>query len=182
MSEVVRYRGRLREVENEAGLTVDELCKKICIQLGEELLPTFYSSYREQLADTYDYVAYKDRLYEIVEKQLLDPSDSRYVGVINEDSSIEFDVQYYTGGCNFDEALSNALESVYLDRPKNKAEYYKSKIEALILQAKEDGVTFTTEQIEYFNSIYLKVNDSDNHVETVRLCDFTEHNIVEIGK
>ena len=173
MSEVVRYRGKLREVENKTGLTVDELCKKICIQLGEELLPTFYSSYREQLADTYDYVTYKDRLYEIVEKQLLYPSDSRYDGIINEDGSIEFDVQYYNGGCNFDTALSNALDSLCLDRPKNKAEYYKSKIEELILQAREDGVTFTTEQIEYFNSVYLKVNDSENPVETVRLCDFT---------
>ena len=184
MSEMKAYRGKLVLVDKVGNETLEEQCKRL---LNVEKMEDYYISYAEQLCDTKPYVTYKDELYKILEKKELDPYDSRFNGSVNEDGSIDFDVNYYNGGCSLSDALYYVLKDVKSNsqheiKYKSKAKYYKSKMESLIEQAINDGVIFTTEQVAFFNSVYMNIHDEDNNKETVRLCELSKHTITKVGE
>ena len=113
MSEMVHYSGKLIEVERLENQSLEEQCKKIMQNEGN--LPRYYDSYEEWLicdgSDKEDYIIYNSRLYKANTKEI-DPYGDVFIATKNDDGSINFEVQYYNGGCGFSEAVKYALENL----------------------------------------------------------------------
>lgn len=108
MSEVVHYKGTLKEIKSNKGETLEELCKRM---MEGKTLPKYCDTYREYLEDVYylEMVIQEGRLYK-VEKEEVSLYGEIYESNENEDGDIEFEVKYYNGGCSFEEAIGTAIE------------------------------------------------------------------------
>lgn len=113
MSEVESKKGTLRKVEPIDGETLEDVCKRICLfecSIGEK--PDYFEGYTEYLrAELYRrYVIYEGAVYEVIEVSDLEESDI-FESKDNSDGTIGFLVQFYNGGCSFDEAIEYALKN-----------------------------------------------------------------------
>ena len=74
----------------------------------EALVYEFYEQY---------YISKDNIIYEIVEKKNIDESDI-FIAHFNSDDIIDFELQYYNGGCGFSEALDIAMNNLEKDIDK----------------------------------------------------------------
>lgn len=114
MSEVDWYVGKLVKVERLENELLENQCKRICEELNIRLDHLqYHDNYIELLLDEKynEYIVYDNTLYSI-SKQRKDEWDDIYEASQNEDGSISFNVKYYNGGCNLNEALNEALEKL----------------------------------------------------------------------
>lgn len=108
MSEVVYYKGVLKEVELLEGENLEEQCKRL---LEGKELPTYFDSYEEfLLEENYEAMVVHEGVLYRVEKEELDPESSVFNARRNEQGEIEFEVRYYNGGYSFDEAISRSIK------------------------------------------------------------------------
>lgn len=113
MSEVVRYKGILKEVKKVNDCSLEELCELIFREENpNEQLPSYCDNYQEWLEDEYYYKYYirDDKLY-LVEKEQVNFVDCFFEGN-KKDDGIEFHVMYYNGGCGFNEALDEVMDKI----------------------------------------------------------------------
>ena len=109
MSETEVWVGNLIPVETLG--TLEETCKKICDDNDWEF-DDYYDSWQEVLTDRGDekYCIIKSKVYK------LDVEYSTYEDIfkasLNPDGSYSIILKYYTGGCSFNEAATEALSSL----------------------------------------------------------------------
>lgn len=117
MSEMVRYTGTLIPVEKLDNESLEMLCRRILMNEGYLLLKAPYSSWEEMLSEKfYDkYIIANDTVYEIMKKIQLDADDDIYEASANPDGTITYDVQFYNGGCSFEEAVAMVIDDIETD-------------------------------------------------------------------
>lgn len=115
MSDMVHYKGTLTIVEKLEGETLEEQCKRI---LGSVELKKYCKSYVEMLlGESYrQYIIYQNDLYEVFNITDIDPHDSIFIAHKIDDKLINYEVRYYNGGCDFNEAIETALENMYKNK------------------------------------------------------------------
>lgn len=123
MSETVYFKGVLKVVEKMEGETLEAQCKRL---LGVDELPAHFESYEEYLMDEHhqEYVIRNEVLYQ-VEKHEVELDGDTFCANVNEDGNIEFEILYHNGGCSFDDAIQQALNSIdaeKLERQKENTE------------------------------------------------------------
>jgi len=110
MSEMEHYSGILREIPKLENETLEEQCKRL---LDVDEIEIYYESYKEMYEDKYygECVIYNNLVYEINSRKA-DPYDDIFIANKNSDGSINFEVQYYNGGCGFGNAIEIALNNI----------------------------------------------------------------------
>lgn len=101
MSETEHFKGKL----TPTGKTVDQYMKFVDT-------PSYYDDKKEHFNDEFRDVAIEinGEVYAIVRNEYED-SDDIFESTKNEDGTIDFQVKYYNGGCDFGEALEYALKN-----------------------------------------------------------------------
>ena len=118
MSEVVHYKGKLKHLKKLENETLEEQCKRIVEQLIAEELDIdvdFYDSYIETLlyeVDCIDYVVFNNELYQVISQKYIDSNEDIFMAIQCLNDTVDYEVQYYNGGCSFTEALGYALENL----------------------------------------------------------------------
>lgn len=117
MSETERNTGKLIP-RLFPGLTLEEQAKAACKYYGYDFEPE-YDSWLDCLCDHgYREVYIHNRIiYEIHncrDLEVEDPNVQITRAVINDDDTIDYELQYYNGGGSFDEVLEFALEKIKL--------------------------------------------------------------------
>lgn len=110
MSRTELHVGKVKEVNY--GLTsLEETAKMILWELGEDV-DNIHNSIEYLLDEHYDkYVRVKDKLYKIiVDKEYQE--DDLMQATKNSDGTIDYVVQFYNGGCGFNEALEEAINNL----------------------------------------------------------------------
>jgi len=121
MSEVVRYKGKIKKIdivprEVEAYL-YNSLSNKSKKKYTELIKTNFmfdnnyeFISWFDELEDRF--VIVKGFLYEIISKKNLSDDHDIFDAVENNDGTIDYHVMYYNGGCCFDEAIDLAIKDM----------------------------------------------------------------------
>ncbi len=104
MSEQVRYQGSLTPIRQD--LQLDEIAN---ILYRDEDLPSYYKSKVELLKDDDDYFVRNDEVYKINKKQLQDENIYYAHQRYQLSDVIDFDVSFYNGGEDINEALDTAI-------------------------------------------------------------------------
>jgi hypothetical protein len=104
------HHGILRKVSRLKNETLEEQCKQL---LNVDEFDDYYESYQEMFESEFykKYVIYNDMIYKVEAKQT-DPYGDIFVANKNSDGTINFEVQYYNGGCGFSEAIDIALNNM----------------------------------------------------------------------
>ena len=110
MSDYVRYTGKMKKVVTD---DTEQYAKDLLNKSNKFELPDYYDSYLEYIIENRDeeFVLIEDVLYEIFELQEPNVEDDYFRAKIN-DNIIEFDTQFYNGGCGLSEALEYCVEKV----------------------------------------------------------------------
>lgn len=121
MSETVYFKGMLKAMEKMDGETLEAQCKRL---LGDAELPAHFESYEEYLMDEYhqEYVIQNEVLYQ-VEKHEVDLDGDTFCANVNEEGNIEFEILYHNGGCSFDDAIQQALNSIDAEKEERQKRY-----------------------------------------------------------
>lgn len=101
MSETVHYKGKLRLAFSYTN-KIQAICDKFGLNYKED---DDIATIEDNLRD-YGFLKYKDEWY-LADKDEVSNNDDIYE--IND--NLEFEVKYYNGGCDFDEAIEKALKS-----------------------------------------------------------------------
>lgn len=110
MSEMEHCRGTLKLVEKLRGESLEEQCQRL---LNNKERPSYYDSYQEMLRDEFykEYIICNDAVYSI-DSQEIDPYEDIFIAYKDENGAINFEVQFYNGGCSLNEAIETALENL----------------------------------------------------------------------
>ena len=110
MSEMEHHIGTLTIVSRLENETLEEQCKRI---LNNVELSSYCNSYQEMIKDEYcqEYIIHNDVLYSI-DFNMINPYGDIFNAYENSNGTINFEVQYYNGGCGFTEAVERALNSL----------------------------------------------------------------------
>jgi len=118
MSETVQYRGKLEviaQVEMDGNVANKEQmadAAQLILDPYDMLqFPDFYGNWLEVLRDCEDFVIHNDKIYKVVIKNEIQTGDDRYEAAQQGDNII-YDVQFYNGGCGFNEAIVTALDNM----------------------------------------------------------------------
>lgn len=113
MSEVVRYKGKLKLVEKLNNETLEQQCKRILEENDKDIALDFYDSYEEMFYDEFykEYVIVENNIYHVESIKNVYDNDIFLVHE-NNDGTFDYDVCYYNGACNFDEAIGSAFEEM----------------------------------------------------------------------
>ncbi len=113
MSEVVRYKGKLKLVEKLNNETLEQQCKRILEENDKDITLDFYDSYEEMFYDEFykEYVIVENNIYHVESINNVYDNDIFLVHE-NNDGTFDYDVCYYNGACSFDEAIGSAFESM----------------------------------------------------------------------
>lgn len=108
MSETVHYKGTLTKFEKQENETLEDQCKRLS---DNKEIPSYYDSYIEFFSDEYyqHYIIIDNDIYSISKKSI-DIDDEIFESKRINKHVIEFQVKYYNGGCNFNEAIEEALK------------------------------------------------------------------------
>lgn len=111
MSEVKLYKGKLKLVEKYPLEDLEELCERVAGTHGYMDL-TGHCEWSELIYDEFqfEYVVIGNDLYKIIENEELD--EDVFATTVNVDGTISYIVQYYNGGCGFEEALQEAISNI----------------------------------------------------------------------
>lgn len=111
MSEQVYASGKLKLIEKKPYETLEEQCRRILEEYDKDTELDFYDSYVEMFNDEfyYEYVILDDNIYKVVELCDVDLEDIYYLHD-NKDGEMNFILNYYNGGCSFNEAIELAYE------------------------------------------------------------------------
>lgn len=110
MSETEKHKGKLIPLEFEG--TTEEQAKQACEYMGFEK-----RDYHEDWLDCFKDEGYRiahffnDKFYRIDDEEL-DPYDGYANASMNEDGTIDYELQYYNGGASFTEVLDDAMENI----------------------------------------------------------------------
>lgn len=107
MSETVRFKGCLKEIKNPKKLSLEELCKEICMKHLLYELPQYDDNYQELLLEEKynQYIILDDKLFSIEELQEIDPYKDYCHIQKNSDGRYFFETQFYNGGACLSEML-----------------------------------------------------------------------------
>jgi len=113
MSENVRYKGSLKEIKPNHNESLKELMKRVVISLGEypERIKTLENFEDYLLWEKYyeKYFVINNKLYKVINNtECFDSDEEKLIAIVKADGSIDFDVQYYNGGCGLSEAIEEA--------------------------------------------------------------------------
>jgi len=109
MSEQKRIRGKLKKIEIKT--TLENTAKEIMsLTNPNSTLPSGYDSYIEWLKDEGNYVFVNKELYEIIEKNNVDPYRYYCDLTYNDDNTIDFVTSFYNGGACLLEMLEDELK------------------------------------------------------------------------
>lgn len=107
MSETVQYKGSLVPI-NMAD-SVEETAKLV---LGKTYRDDEYDTAVEQIrCESDDYVLVGDKIYQVL-REYIDPDTDHFIATRCDNGCIDFDVEYYTGGRPFEEAIEEALKGL----------------------------------------------------------------------
>lgn len=109
MSETKHYTGKLVPLNRKGGETLEEQCKRC---MNGRPLPNYYDSYEEWITDVKSgaVLSHGGILYSVIRDMIDDDRDIFKARAIGEE--IHFDVKYYNGGCNFEEAINIAIKGM----------------------------------------------------------------------
>lgn len=132
MSETVYYKGKLKEVSKLPNETLEQQCKRVLNNKNIKNLHKYYGDWtvymNYEFSDEY-YINYKNStLYSIINKEGVNTDEDFFHAKSNNNNEIEFEVQYYNGGCGFDEALDEAIENIKNNAFDNKVIALKKKL------------------------------------------------------
>lgn len=104
MSETEHYKGKLKPT----GLTPEEFMK---LEHGREcVMPNYYSDVNEWLTDVWREAAVIiDGVVFMIDRDAITETDDIFMATKNEDGTYDFEVKYYNGGCDMDEAIATAV-------------------------------------------------------------------------
>lgn len=109
MSDYVRYTGKMKKVD-----CIPKDYEIFAVsELGMVPIPLCYDSHLEYLIETQDekYTLIDGVLYEIFELLKPDMEYDYFKGTLN-GTVIEFDTQFYNGGCSLPDALNECLNKI----------------------------------------------------------------------
>lgn len=108
MSRTELHKGILRKVERN-GLTLDELCEKICKKLNIDYYEG-YTWYRLLKGECSDYVAHNGELYYIEDEEF---EEGTYSSITkNEDGTYSYIEEFWNGGTCLTERLEEKLNEI----------------------------------------------------------------------
>lgn len=104
MSETVHYRGRLELVKSDK--TLEDQIREL---LPINKLPKYYDDWEEYFSEYFyeEYIIIDNKIYKPKYENIYF-NDIFRINKVKED--YEFEIKYYNGGCNFNEAIRIALE------------------------------------------------------------------------
>lgn len=111
MSNTETHYGRLREIDNPQGLTIEELCKQLCEANGCTELDSYNDNWKEQVrCDFMDkYFVVNGVVYEFVEHIESDDTDI-YHSWKNVDGTITIVTSFYNGGTCLSEVVEELIQ------------------------------------------------------------------------
>ena len=110
MSEMVFYKGTLTKINN--GKTFKENCIEICKDIDKNTLADYESLQQYISEEFYDkYYIYENQLYKMKVKSV-DLDNDIFNANMDKSGKIKFEVKYYNGGCGFNEAMDEAMDSM----------------------------------------------------------------------
>lgn len=122
MSQTEFHVGKLVPVDLQ-GLTLEEMCKKICQEWGCTEIDSFNDSWEEQLkSDSYERYFIVDGIIYFLQDHTEDEPDGHFMNMRREsDGTINFVTQFYNGGT----CLSEMVEDGISEMNKNNTNEYK---------------------------------------------------------
>lgn len=112
MSEYVGYKGTLKLMQKLNDETLEEQCKKLVNDLTDgEIDMSYYDTFEDALLDEFynEYYVHDNNLYGVERDEYCE--QDIFKGE-RENKNIKFQVQYYNGGCSFDEALDKVMKNI----------------------------------------------------------------------
>ena len=111
MSETEHWKGTLHLIDSGSG--AEEVAEIILSERGHEGTADEGSSALNQLLDYCrdEFVVVDGVLYE-VERKKIDLGDEIYLAATRAGGRIDFEVQFYNGGCDFSEAIEEAVKRI----------------------------------------------------------------------
>lgn len=103
--------GKLRKIDGiGTAESVEEFSKYISNEEHEISLDPYYKNWTEYFQDKFykKYIIYKNEVYEILKNECFD-GDDIFKAHYDEHKNIDFILNYYNGGCGFNEAIEEAL-------------------------------------------------------------------------
>ena len=118
MSETVHYRGKLHLVEKLPNETLEEQCKRLLSENNYLELNDYCDSWIEMLCEQLyeQYIVVDDEVYKIIEKNREYATGDIFNAHDNKDGTVDYEVMYYNGGCDFNEAIEHALRNKHFMR------------------------------------------------------------------
>ena len=122
MSQMETHIGKLLEVDMK-GLSLEEWCKQYCNEHDIKELESYYDAWIEKFSDCFTY-CFPDRMQYVIANnkpyQIIENKENYGEDIFNAkknfDNSINYVVQYYNGGYDFNEAIETALERMKNNR------------------------------------------------------------------
>lgn len=115
MSDTKHLKGRLMLIEREEGETLEDVCKRVYNNLGKTGLSPWNDNYQEQLLDDFyrEYVVVNNQLYDVITKEEVNVNSEMFI-VEEGDKEGEYlyEVKFYSGGCNLNEAIERGFENL----------------------------------------------------------------------
>jgi len=112
MSETVHYTGKITLIKQPDNETMQQMAKRILNEIGHKIDPYFKENYLECISELESYELINDSLYKIEDLEYCDHVPDIFDANKSADGSISFRVQYYNGGCGFNEALEEAMSNL----------------------------------------------------------------------
>lgn len=119
MSEVVRYKGKIKKIDigelTPKEYMISKLSESDLVKFREDDERWGVEEYElcyeyPSIADQYLYV--NNSLFTVVEKEQKSDEYDIFDAVDNGDGTYDYHVMYYNGGCGFDEAVELALNKI----------------------------------------------------------------------
>jgi len=112
MSYTETHIGKLRKVEIEESLSVEDWCRNK-LQSQNIELSSYNKSWEEQLRDKFydDYIIINDQIWEIFDHKEYEDDDI-FEMIKNEDGTISFTMKFYNGGTCLYECLEEGISNI----------------------------------------------------------------------
>ena len=112
MSYTETHFGKLRRVQIDNDVTIEQWAESECIKNGIHEISRYESSWKNTLtSEVVDKYFFPTNLgiWEAIEHRELNEGDEINIVKVNEDSTVDFIVQFYNGGGSFDEVIEDEL-------------------------------------------------------------------------
>jgi hypothetical protein len=112
MSETEWFKGKLEKIDC-GSLGLEEFAKEF---LGGKKNDKYYDTFLEHLIEESRgiYFLYKNNLYEVLGRANIEDDEDIFRADLQPDGTINFELKFYNGGCNFQEAIETALDTINL--------------------------------------------------------------------